>query len=133
MWKYIYLLSGIHVYAYISMFSYYAGQSSGSLICLYIYASPSSGDAYWDRQLTPNFELIFFVCRQFSIIYYDSEILSVHSFVCMSSKTAAACQYLANYILCVFITIFPLLSRNFLASQAATYVVCRLLIACQQN
>ena len=37
---------------------------------LFIYASPSSGEAYSDRQLTPNFELwveFFFVCRHVSI------------------------------------------------------------------
>ena len=31
------------------------------------YASPSSGEAYWDRQLTTNFELKFFVCRHVSM------------------------------------------------------------------
>ena len=31
------------------------------------YASPSSGEAYRDRQLTTNFDLKFFVCRHVSI------------------------------------------------------------------
>ena len=31
------------------------------------YASPSSGEAYRDRQLTTSFELKFFVCRHVSI------------------------------------------------------------------
>ena len=32
-----------------------------------IYAFPSSGEAYSDRQLTLNFELTFFVCRHVSM------------------------------------------------------------------
>ena len=51
------------------------------IILCYYYVSPSSGDVYRDRQLTPNFELwveIFCVCVDM-FPYEDSEILSVRT------------------------------------------------------
>ena len=46
-----------------------------------MYASPSSGDAYSDRQLTLNFELWvqFFVCRNVSIMRIPESCLSVRT------------------------------------------------------
>ena len=58
------------------------------------YASPSSGEAYRDRQLTTNFELKFFVCRHVSMWGFQNPVcLSIcpypekrnhHSFVNIS-------------------------------------------------
>ena len=38
------------------------------------YASPSSGEAYRDRQLTTNFELKFFVCRHVSMRVFQNPV-----------------------------------------------------------
>ena len=58
------------------------------------YASPSSGDAYSNQQLTSNFELwvgIFLCADMFP--YDDSKTMSVRLFVTREKKTPYLCQY----------------------------------------
>ena len=66
-------------------------------LCAVYYASPSSGDAYSDRQLTPNFELCveFFLCADM-FPYEDSKTLSV-------------CPYLEKIYHSCFVNISPTL------------------------
>ena len=54
----------------------------------YYYASPSSGEAYRDRQLTTNLELKFFVCRHVSLWGFQNRVcLSVHLSVPQEKKS----------------------------------------------
>ena len=58
------------------------------------YASPSSGEAYRDRQLTTSFELKFFVCRHVSICGFQNRVcLSVHLSVPREKKSPWLRQY----------------------------------------
>ena len=68
------------------------------LLCLGIYyASPSSGEAYWDRQLTTNFELIFFCVPTCFHMRVPKPCLSVRPSVHLSvpreKKLPWLCQY----------------------------------------
>ena len=84
-----------------------------------IYASPSSGEAYRDRQLTTNFELKFFVCQHVSMWGFQNvPCLSVHVSVSRENKSPCFRQYLSyisNWYIKgkVFTSTTPLKPTNF--------------------